>query len=102
MYPSGQLKSLALHRDALQLRIALRREDCLSLGREVEAELTKWLKWGRLVRAGLLGAVSFGLLRRRRRPDAAEDGEESSVSLGGHLLRWAPLAWRAVRLVTGW
>jgi hypothetical protein len=66
--------------------------------------LTKWLKWGRLLRAGLMGAVSFGLLRRRRRraAEAEESEEESSSSLGGHVIRWAPVALRAVRLVAGW
>jgi hypothetical protein len=102
MYPSGDLKELAQRREFLQLQIELRRERCLDLGCQVEAKLEKWMKWGRILRAGLLGATSFGLLRRGRRSAAADFEEEAASSLGGHLLRWTPIAWRAVRLVTGW
>lgn len=98
MYPSGDLRQLALRREGLQRQIELRRERCLGLGRQAGTKLEKWMKWGRMLRAGLLGAASFNLLRRGRR-SAAEDGPSS---LGGQLLRWTPIAWRAVRLVTGW
>jgi hypothetical protein len=98
MYPSGDLKRLALRREYLQLQIELRREHCLGLGRQIEAKLEKWMRWGRILRAGLWGAASLGLLRRGRRSSP----EEASSSRGGQWLRWTPIAWRAVRLVTGW
>jgi hypothetical protein len=102
MYPSRDLKLLALRRECLQLKIELQREHCLGLGRHVGAKLEKWMKWGRILRGGLVGAASFGLLRRKRRSDLADAEEEAPSSVAGHVLRWTPLAWRAVRLVTGW
>jgi hypothetical protein len=102
MYPSGDLKRLALRRECLQLQIELRRERCLDLGRHVGTKLEKWMKWGRILRGGLFGAASFSLLRRRRHSAREDSDEEESPSLAGHLLRWSPVAWRAVRMVTGW
>jgi hypothetical protein len=98
MYPSGDLRQLALRRECLQLQIERRRERCVGLGRQVGAKFEKWMRWGRILRAGLLGATSFGLLRRGRHSSE----EQAPSSMGGHLLRWTPIAWRAVRLVTGW
>jgi hypothetical protein len=102
MYPSGDLKQLALRRECLQLQIELRRQRCVAIGCHVGEKFEKWMKWGRILRGGFLGVASFGLLRRRRNSDSADFDGESPSSLGGHLLRWTPVAWRAVRLVTGW
>jgi hypothetical protein len=102
MYPSRDLKQLALRRECLELQIELRRERCLGASRHLGAKLERWMKWGRILRGGLWGAASFGLLRRRRNRGSAGSDAASPSSLGGHLLRWTPIAWRAVRLVTGW
>ena len=95
MYPSGDLKRLAVRREALQARIARRRARCAELGRYIESGVDRWARWGRLIRAGFLGAAGLGLFRRRRSGAAGR----SAANRTGSVLRWAPLAWRAARLV---
>jgi len=54
---------------------------------------------------GVATALTFGFLRPRERaetPDGAEPAGEKSTPVAAHVLRWAPVAWRAVRLFTRW
>ncbi len=103
MYPSRELTVLAERRDYLQLRIALRREGCIVAGRGVADGVERFLFWGRILKAGsLVGAIGSGLAgwRRRRKAEADEDGEDSEgSSWGGTVLRWAPVAFQAFRIL---
>jgi hypothetical protein len=103
MYPSGPLRALAARRDYLQLRIALRREQCVQAGRGVEQGVNRISGWVRILRAGsLLGAVGLSLWGARKRRSSASGTEAGGhSSLGGKIIRWAPLAFRAARLVSG-
>jgi hypothetical protein len=104
MYPSRELRILAERRDYLQLRIALRREECIVAGHGVADGVERFLVWGRILKAGsLVGAIGSGLLglRRRRHAEADEDGGESEgSSWGGKALRWAPVAFKAFRILS--
>lgn len=93
MYPSDDLKRLAAHKAACRRKIALRRVRGVRLAARVLEPLA-WLDrmvahWRRLSPLARLALVPLGagLIRAaapRRR-------------LLGTLLRWAPLAFRAVR-----
>jgi hypothetical protein len=107
MYPSRELKVLAERRAYLQLRIEARREECIEAGHGVAEGVERLLLWTRLLKAGgLVGAIGSGLLSlRRRRGDRAEDedGDEDAPeekSWGAKALRWAPVALRAVRIIS--
>ena len=107
MYPSRELKILAERRAYLQLRIEARREDCLVAGQGVAEGYEKMMVWVRLLKAGgLASAIGSGFLalRRRRRGETedeeAGDEEAGESSWGTKALRWAPLALRALRIVS--
>jgi hypothetical protein len=102
MYPSRELRSLALRRGSLQQRIQDRREQCVDAGRGVERGVLKWARWGRLAGAGgILGTVGIRLLRGRPRGSRSNSGRGAPLSFGARALLWAPIALRVVRLVAG-
>ncbi len=104
MYPSRELSILAERREYLRRRIELHREDCLVAGQGVADSVERYLAWGRLLRAGgLVGAIGSGFLalRRRRRADPDEGEEDSGgTSWGSRALQWAPVAFRAFRIIS--
>jgi hypothetical protein len=105
MYPSRDLKVLAERRAFLQRRIEYRREECIDAGHRVAQGVERFISWGRVLRVGgLLGAVGSGILglrRRRAEADGAEDESgEGGESWGTKALRWAPVALKAVRILS--
>jgi hypothetical protein len=104
MYPSAELRILAERREYLQARIAVRREDCAAAGENVRLGVERVVAWAHLARAGgLLGSIGASLLGFGvHRPAGGESDPEGGrkASFIQKAAQWAPVALRAVRLIS--
>jgi len=96
MYPHGELKQLALHKAALQLRIGIRRFECRRAAAGVERPLA-WLDravafWRKISPLAKLAAVPLALLVKRTLLPR--------TGLFTTLLRWTPTIFSAGRAFT--
>ncbi len=104
MYPSSELRILAERREYLQARIAVRREACSAAGENVRLGVERILAWTHLAKAGgLLGSIGASLLGFGvHRPAGGEPAPEGDgkTSLIHKAAQWAPVALRALRLIS--
>jgi len=93
MYPQRELIRLGVHKAALRRRIGRQRTACAASAARI-LQPVAWLDrllivWRRVAPFAGLAVIPFGLLLKR--------WATPRPRLLGTLLRWGPLAWRAVR-----
>jgi hypothetical protein len=97
VYPTQELTRLAVHKESLRHSVSLRRARCSVAAARVTRPLA-WIDrarvWWRQFSPFALGAAaSLGFLMHRRHPHP-----HPRLKLLRALMRWGPLAIRAVRL----
>lgn len=96
MYPDGELKRLARHKEILRERISLRREEC-AIAAAAAARPLAWLDrvvalWRQIRPLARVAAIPLGLLAKRL--------FFPRLRLFTSLFRWAPAIFGAVKLAS--
>lgn len=97
MYPEGELRELALRKEALRVRIAARRAECIAYAEQVTRPIATIdrvaAQWRRISPYAKLAAIPLGFLLQRRLA-----GKPGRPSRWGRWLKLAPVAMTAARL----